>query len=129
MPFVELWRLKELYRTIRGKHRAKNKREKLWTLLLFGRKIVVEFSLLVLRKSLDISADSFRLEPVVQLCIYRFATEGQLSFFMGTLWSYIRLISSYTGKKYVAFFCMHVILIGFQVPPSFPEICILTFTK
>ena len=35
--------------------------------------------------------------------IYRFATEGQLSLFMDSLWSLITLISSFIGKKYLEY--------------------------
>ena len=36
--------------------------------------------------------------------IYHFANEGQLSFFMDSLWSLITLISSFIGKKYLGYF-------------------------
>ena len=47
--------------------------------------------------------------------IYRFYTGGQLSLFMDSLWSLITLISSFIGKKYLVYLCIHAILIGLQV--------------
>ena len=77
------------------------KQGKLFGVLLFRRKIVFVFCLLILENPSYFNRfPSFRTGF---MCIYRFATEGQLSLFMDSLWSLITLISSFIGKKYLGY--------------------------
>ena len=47
---MELWRLKELYKTFRGNIKLNKKQGKLCVVLFFRRKIVFVFCLLILEK-------------------------------------------------------------------------------
>ena len=99
---MELGCLKELYKTCKGRHRAKQETRKALRGAVIQKKDCLCILLTDFRKALIFNRfASFRTGCMP---IYRFATEGQLSLFMDSPWSLIMLISSFIGKKYLGYF-------------------------